>query len=79
MRDIYYRLWDDYWRTNRINSEAAIQIASERVPGRVEKVRIDYKNNLLIYEVDIRNDTGLYKVEVNADTGKILKIERKSD
>ncbi|HCQ89965.1 MAG TPA: peptidase, partial [Clostridium sp.] len=72
MTDLYYSLWDNYWRTYRINSEAAIQIALEQFPGQVMKVEIDYKEDLLIYKVTIKNITGVYKVEIDAYTGQIL-------
>ena len=39
--DPYYSIWDGYWRSNRINSEAAIQIAMQHVPGLVIKVEKD--------------------------------------
>ncbi|WP_461612165.1 PepSY domain-containing protein [Clostridium sp. Marseille-QA1073] len=77
MTDLYYSLWDNYWRTYRINSEAAIQIALEQFPGQVMKVEIDYKDELLIYKVTIRSTTGIYKVEIDANTGQILEVDVK--
>ena len=77
--DPYYSIWDGYWRSNRINSEAAIQIALQRVPGQVIKVELDYENGVLVYEIDIRTLTGIYEVHVNAADGQILKIEREDD
>jgi len=44
---IYYRLWDGYWKSYRISSEAAIQIALQQVPGHVIKVELDYENGWL--------------------------------
>lgn len=79
MTDLYYSLWDNYWRTYRINSEAAIQIALEQFPGQVMKVEIDYKGDLLIYKVTIRSTTGIYKVEIDANAGKILEVDVKVD
>ncbi len=79
MTDLYYSLWDNYWRTYRINSEAAIQIALEQFPGQVMKVEIDYKEDLLIYKVTIKNITGVYKVEIDANTGQILEVDVKVD
>lgn len=72
----YYWLWDNYWRSYRINSEAAIQIALQRVPGQVVKVELDYDNGILVYEVDIRTALGVYEVYVHAVTGQILKVEK---
>lgn len=77
--NMYYSIWDNYWRVNRINSEAAIQIALQRVPDRVVKVELDYENGRLVYEVDIRNQSGLYEVHVDAITGRILKVEREDN
>lgn len=76
---MYYSLWDDYWMSYRINSEAAIQIALQRVPGQVIKVELDYENGILVYEIDIRTPSGVYEVHVNADTGQIIKVEREDD
>lgn len=75
----YYWLWDNYWRSYRINSEAAIQIALQRVPGQVVKVELDYDNGILVYEVDIRTALGVYEVNVHAVTGQILKVEKDMD
>jgi uncharacterized membrane protein YkoI len=71
----YYCLWDNYWRSYRINSEAAIQIALQRVPGQVIKVELDYENGILIYEIDILTASGVYEVYVHAITGQILKVD----
>jgi len=75
----YSGIWDSHWRSYRINSEAAIQIALQRVPGQVVKVELDYDNGLLVYEVDVRTTYGLYEVHIDATTGQILKIEREND
>jgi|LFRM01.1.fsa_nt_gb uncharacterized membrane protein YkoI len=75
----YYSLWDGYWGRYRINSETAIQIALQQVPGQVIKVELDDENGFLVYEIDIRTQTGVYEVHVNAATGQILKIEREDD
>lgn len=74
--NLYYSLWDNYWRSYRINSEAAIQIALRRVPGQVIKVELDYEDGILVYEIDIRTTSGVYEVHVDAITGQILKVER---
>jgi uncharacterized membrane protein YkoI len=73
--NMYYRLWDAYWRSYRINSEVAIQIALQQVPGQVIKVELDYENGILVYEIDIRTPSGIYEVHVNAVTGQVLKVE----
>lgn len=75
----YYRLWDCYWRTYRINSEMAIQIALQQVPGQVLRVELDYENGILIYEIYIRTTYGIYEVNVDATTGQVLKIESEND
>jgi len=75
----YYTLWDGYWRSQRINSEAAIQIALQQVPGQVIKVELDDENGILVYEIDIRTPSGIYEVHVHAVTGQVLKIEREVD
>lgn len=74
-----YSLWDSYWRSYRINSEAAIQIALQLVPGQVIKVELDYENGILVYEIDIRTQSGIYEVHVNATTGQILKVEKEDN
>ncbi len=71
----YYFLWDNYWRSYRISSEAAIQIALQQVPGQVIKVELDYENGMLVYEIDILTPSGIYEVYVHAVTGQILKVE----
>ncbi|MGI6668956.1 MAG: PepSY domain-containing protein [Acetivibrionales bacterium] len=71
----YCFLWDNYWRSYRINSEAAIQIALQQVPGQVIKVELDYENGILVYEIDIRTLSGVYTVYVHAITGQVLKVE----
>lgn len=76
---MFYSLWDGYWGSYRINSEAAIQIALQRVPGQVIKVELDDENGILVYEIDIRTPTGIYEVHVNAVNGQILKVEREDD
>jgi uncharacterized membrane protein YkoI len=73
--NLYYRLWDGYWRSYRISSEAAVQIALQQVPGQVIRVEFDYENGILVYEILIRTLSGLYEVHVNAATGQILKVE----
>lgn len=75
----YCGVWDNYWRCYRINSEAAIQIALQRVPGQVIKVELDFENGRLVYEIDIRTTAGIYEVHVDAVTGRILKVERDYD
>lgn len=77
--NMYYSLWDGYWGSYRISSEAAIQIALQQVPGQVIKVELDYENGILVYEIGIRTQTGIYEVHVNATTGRVLKIEREND
>lgn len=77
--NIYNSLWDGYWRSYRINSEAAIQIALQRVPGQVIKVELDNENGILVYEIDIRTPSGVYEVHVNAVTGQILWVEMDDD
>ncbi|KYH28339.1 PepSY domain-containing protein [Clostridium colicanis] len=62
-----------------LTSEAAIQIALQRVPGQVIKVELDYENGILVYEIDIRTSLGVYEVHVDAITGRILKVERDFD
>ena len=49
--NMYYRLWDAYWRSYRINSEVAIQIALQQVPGQVIKVELDYENGILFMKL----------------------------
>jgi len=78
-QNIYYSLWDAYWRSYRISSEAAIQIALQRVPGQVLRVELDYENGVLVYEIYIRNPSGVYEVNVNAVTGQIMKVEFEND
>jgi len=75
---IYYSLWDGYWRSYRINIEAAIQIALQKVPGQVIRVELDYENGVLVYEIDIRNPSGVYEIHVNAVTGQIIKVEQEN-
>jgi uncharacterized membrane protein YkoI len=72
----HYCLWDNYWRSYRISSEAAIQIALQQVPGQVIKVELDNENGILIYEIDIRTTSGVYEVDVHAITGQVLKVEK---
>ncbi|GAA0122679.1 MAG: PepSY domain-containing protein [Clostridium argentinense] len=79
MKNIYYNLWDNYWRTYRINTEAAIQAALREVPGQVIKVELDIEYGILVYEVTIRTQTGIYEVKIDADTGKVLEIESEFD
>lgn len=74
-----YYLWDHYWRSYRIDSETAIQIALQQVPGQVIKVELDYENGILVYEIDIRTTSGVYEVHVHAITGQILKVEKDYD
>jgi len=77
---VYYStLWDYYWRTYRISSEAAIQIALQQVPGQVLRVELDYEDGILIYEIYIRTAYGIYEVDIDAATGQILKIEKEFD
>ncbi|QNU67284.1 PepSY domain-containing protein [Ruminiclostridium herbifermentans] len=79
-RNSYYpTLWDNYWRSYRINAESAIQIALSQVPGQVLKVELDYDDGLLVYEIYIRTTHGIYEVNVNALTGQILKVEKEYD
>lgn len=77
----YYNnsIWDAYWRNYRIDMESAAQIATQRVPGRVVKIELDYENGILVYEVDIMTPSGKYELHVDAATGQILKIERDYD
>lgn len=74
-----YLVWDNYWRSYRINSETAVQIALQRVPGQVIKIELDYENGILVYEIDIRAETGVYEVHVDAASGQILKVERENN
>jgi uncharacterized membrane protein YkoI len=76
---ICYYVWDNFWRSYRINTEAAIQIALQQVPGQVIKAELDYENGILIYEIDIRTISGVYEVYVHAFTGQILKVEKDND
>jgi uncharacterized membrane protein YkoI len=75
----HFSLWDGYWGSYRINSETAIQIALQQVPGQVIKVELDYDNGILVYEIDIRTQSGVYEVQVAAANGQILKVEREDD
>ncbi|NLM35122.1 MAG: peptidase [Clostridiales bacterium] len=74
-----YLVWDNYWRSYRINSETAVQIALQRVPGQVIKIELDYENGILVYEIDIRTQTGVYEVHVDAIAGQVLKVERENN
>ncbi len=73
--NFYYSLWDNYWMSYRINSEGAIQLALQQVPGQVMKLELDYENGRLVYEIEIRNTSGEYEVYVDAITGQILRVE----
>ncbi|HHV60613.1 MAG TPA: PepSY domain-containing protein [Clostridiaceae bacterium] len=75
----YYWLWDNYRRSYRISSEAAVQIALQQVPGQVIKVELDYDNGVLVYEIDILTVSGVYEVRVHAVTGQVLKVEQDFD
>lgn len=72
-------MWDNYWRNYRINSETAIQIALQHVPGQVLKVELDYENGILVYEIYIRTPNGVYEVEIDANTGQLIEIELEHD
>ncbi|WP_333860326.1 PepSY domain-containing protein [Clostridium sp.] len=76
----FCNLWDGYWRQYRINTEAAIQTALQRVPGQVLRVEVDTENGLLVYEIHIRNTKGeIYEVTIDANTGEILEVDRHND
>lgn len=75
MIDIYYSVWDNYWRTYRINSEGAVQIALDQFPGQVIRVEIDYKGELLIYKITIKTYDKVYKIDIDANTGEILEVD----
>lgn len=75
----YFLLWDNHWRSYRIDSETAVQIALNQVPGQVVKVELDYEDDLLVYEVYIRTAYGLYEVKIDANTGRVIKVEREDD
>lgn len=75
---INYYVWDHYWRIYRINSEAAVQIALQQVPGQVVKVELEFENGILVYEVDIRTISGVYEIHIHAITGQILKVEQEN-
>lgn len=64
---------------NFINSEVAIEIALQQVPGQVIKVELDSENGIIVYEIYISTTYGIYEVNVNARTGQIVKIEREYD
>ncbi|WP_243447854.1 PepSY domain-containing protein [Clostridium tetani] len=70
-----YVLWDKYWRSYRIDSESAIQIALQQIPGEVIKVELDTENGVLVYEVTIRNNTGIYEISIDANTGQIVEFD----
>ncbi|NLZ48542.1 MAG: PepSY domain-containing protein [Clostridiales bacterium] len=72
-------IWDNYWRSYRINSETAVQIALQRVPGQVIKIELDFENGILVYEIDIRTQSGVYEVHVDAVSGQVLKVERENN
>ncbi|SMB91793.1 Peptidase propeptide and YPEB domain-containing protein [Desulfonispora thiosulfatigenes DSM 11270] len=85
MLKYYYRnnsfpvIWDNYWGSYRVNSEMAIQIALQQIPGKVVKVELDYEDGVLVYEVYILTTYGLYEVKINANTGQIFEIEKEDD
>ncbi|MET7041038.1 PepSY domain-containing protein [Clostridium botulinum] len=75
----YYALWDGYWRSYRISSEAGVQIALQQVPGQVVRVELDVEDSILVYEVSIRTTAGIYEVKINANTGQIIEVDRDFD
>ena len=66
-------------KNNFINSEVAIEIALQQVPGQVIKVELDSENGVIVYEIYISTTYGIYEVDINARTGQIIKIEREFD
>ena len=53
-----YNLWDNYWRSYRINSEAAIQIALQRVPGQIIKVELGS-----LYVPDVNKSDNMWELK----------------
>jgi len=76
---MYSNFGNRQWIGSRINVEAAIMIALQRIPGQVMKVEFDYENGFLVYEIVIRNPSGVYEVHVNAASGQIIKVEIEND
>ncbi|WP_368489709.1 PepSY domain-containing protein [Clostridium sp. BJN0013] len=73
----FYNLWDGYWRNYRIDTETAVQIALQRVPGQLIKIEVDMEDGFLTYEISIRSNDGLmYEVKMDANTGEILEVDR---
>ncbi len=85
------RLGDESKSTNKINigmniirthnteglqSDQAMAIALERVPGQVVKAELDYDDGMLVYEIDVRTAEGYkYEVKIDANTGAILRVK----
>lgn len=64
------------WYNSQITPKAAVEIALQRVPGRVIDVELDTKSDCsLVYEIEIRANSGVFEVKVDAVTGEILRAE----
>ncbi|WP_461615414.1 PepSY domain-containing protein [Clostridium sp. Marseille-QA1073] len=74
MNNSYYKIWDDYWKTYRVTTEEAAQIALQQVPYQLVNIELGMENGMLIYKVTIRTPVGMYEIKVDTEMGKILEV-----
>ncbi|HLS36051.1 MAG TPA: PepSY domain-containing protein [Bacillota bacterium] len=61
---------------NSISAEKAMQIAVEKVGGKVIEMELDEDDNRYEYEIEIKTNDGEVEMTIDAVTGKILEIEK---
>src|SRR5699024_3709453 len=71
---------DDYEMSgaleNIISAEKAMQIAVEKVGGKVIEMELDEDDNRYEYEIELKTNDGEVEMTIDAVTGKILEIEK---
>lgn len=61
---------------NIISAEKAMQIAVEKVGGKVIEIELDEDDNRHEYEIELKTNDGEVEMTIDAVTGKILEIEK---
>lgn len=61
---------------NIISAEKAMQIAVEKVGGKVIEMELDEDDNRYEYEIELKTNDGEVEMTIDAVTGKILEIEK---
>lgn len=62
-----------------LSTQEIAEIISERYPGEIQSIELDYEQGVMIYFATVITDKGAYHIKLNAKTGTVLYVSHADD